>query len=346
MRLNALHFLVAIGMVATLLSDPVGAQHSWQPQPDKAGLMVVSAHPDDEGIFFGGTLPYYTRVLDAPTVHVSMTSGDWVRPPEVREEELRNADWVYGLRNEPLFPRFKDAPTHAPGQNGGYLNSIDATWDWWNDGELDGYGTFGEDAAAGRQRAIDTMATYVRTYKPEVLVTHDLDGEYGHDNHKATAIAVVEAYYRAADPSYLDGLDPWQTKKLYVHFYGQNRLFHDFWELTSIDLSGNGMADTTPRRVADLGLDEHVSQGSPDVSTVYRTGENFDAWPSEWWGLYASTVGPDTIADPFTIQGTTYEGWARGDFLENIVSIPEPSALLLTGVGLPVLAFYGWRRRR
>ena len=74
----------------------------------------------------------------------------------------------------------------------------------------------------------------------------------------------------------------------------------------------------TPRQVADLGLDEHISQGRPDVSTVYRTDDNFNGHHSEWWGLLRSTVGPDTIADDFTIMGTNYTGWALGNFFENL----------------------------
>lgn len=307
------------------LNDFAYVANDWHTYVNQRGIMFVSAHPDDEGIFFGGALPYYAQVLKVPTVHISMTSGDWHRPPEVREEELTNADTVYfgctlttsiGLPPDPsadlLFPRFKDAPT----------STVDGTWDWWNDGvQANG------DAAAGKQKAIDTVATYIRTFKPDVIVTHDFDGEYGHSNHKATAIAVAEAYDRAAEPGYVDGNDPWQAMKLYIHqsesglgtsgrsFLGW--LFHDYWENTTIDSDDDGTPDMTPRQVADSGLDMHISQGRPDVSTVYRTDENFNGHHSEWWGLYRSTVGTDTVEDDFTIMGTTYSGWARGDFLEN-----------------------------
>lgn len=327
-------------------------------------LMVFSAHPDDESIFFGGVLPYYTQVQQRSTVHVSMTSGDWVRAPEVREAELVNADEIYfgrtvsssiGLSPDPdadlHFPRFKDAPTHSGANHGGYADSIDATWDWWNDGELDGFGSSGQDAAAGKQKVIDAVATYIRVFQPAVIVTHDIDGEYGHDNHSATGMAAVEAYAQAADASYVDGNDPWQASKLYVHQseanglgstgYGfTNFLFHDFWEQNEAALGG-----LTARQVAQLGLDEHETQGSRDVSTVYRTGEGFDGHHSEWWGLLESTVGPDTIADAFSIEGYNYNGWARGDFFENIVAsthAPSPAAL---PAGLTLLALAAMRRR-
>ena len=307
--------VVAVCMHTSFISFAGGQGHPWQPQPDRAAVMVISAHPDDEGIFFGGVLPYYTQVRRLPTVHISMTSGDFGRPPEVREEEMRNADWVYGLRNEPLFPRFKDEPT----------STLDQTWDVWADGVIDG-----DDVQEGREAAARYVAEQIRMFRPAVIVSHDIDGEYGHNNHRASSLAVIDAWSLAADASEdISGLPAYQADKLYIHqseanglgtpgFEFENWLFHDYWEDTTIDTNGDGIPDSTPREVADLGLDEHISQGRPDVSTVYRNDDNFDGHHSEWWGLYESTVGPDTLVSSFEIEGATYIDWARGDFFENI----------------------------
>ena len=323
------------------------------PAPD-AELMVIHAHPDDEGIFFGGVLPYYTRVQQRETVLINMVSDRKNKDPTVRETELRNAAAHYGVQNEPVFARFMDH-AHLPGG----INSLSNAWNTWDGDDSNGVADDnGNGIPDGRDEAALYLAEQIRRYKPEVIVTHDLDGEYGHGAHQATAWVTADAFYLAADAS-LDvaGLDPWQAQKLYIHQSEANGLgttgetfvnwlFHDYWEDINIDSDGDGFPDRTPRQIADEGLDFHVSQGQPDVSTVFRTNENFDGHHSEWWGLYASTVGPDTIADPFTIQGAPYESWARGDFFENVVSVPEPSTFLLTAVGLLVLVFYGWRRRR
>ncbi|HOX55759.1 MAG TPA: PIG-L family deacetylase [Candidatus Paceibacterota bacterium] len=296
------------------------ADYPWEPPPDKIVIMAVNAHPDDEGIFFGGALTYYSAARRLPTLLVSLTSGDWIPSNlTVREEELRCAAWTYGLRYEPLFPRFRDVPSQSLNPNP-YRNTIDATWDYWADGVLQGDGS---DVQAGKLRAIHYLAEQIRRYRPEVIISHDTKGEYGHDNHRATAYVATNAFFVAADPGAaapnLAGLPPWQAKKLYLHLYPVNRLFHRFGEDAIPDLTNR-----TPRQVADLGLDCHVSQGRPDVSTVYRVGENFDGYSSEWWGLYASTVGPDTVlSNSLIVNGYTVPaGVAAGDFLEHIVVEP------------------------
>jgi LmbE family N-acetylglucosaminyl deacetylase len=297
---------------------------AWQPRPEKARLMVISAHPDDESIFFGGTYPYYTQVRQLPTVGISMTSGDWNRVPEIREAEFRNATWAYGLRNQPIFPRFKDYPT----------STLDQTWDVWADGVLGD----GSDVEEGKLKATRALAYWIRRYRPDVVVTHDFDGEYGHKNHQATAWACTWAVPMAADPAVdLDGLPAWQVKKFYIHNYdpgspnGTVPIFHDHWQDVSIDSNGDGTPDQTPIDTANVGSDFHVSQGQPNVSTCYASGETSSGWepyPCEWWGLYSSTVGPDTIEPDFLAPDAnnspmTYSGWALGDFFEHLTTFPD-----------------------
>jgi len=290
-RYAALRLCPAV-LLAVIVSRAARAQdYGWALPPAKAEIMVISAHPDDEGIFFGGALPYYTQVRRLALVHISMTSGDYVLAPQVREGELRCADWTYGLRFEPLFPRFRDYPTQT----------LNQTWDIWADGVLDG-----DDVAAGRYAAASYVAQQIRRYRPEVILTHDLDGEYGHANHKATAWATADAANLAADATEsLGGLEPWQAKKLYTHLYNRtstqpmlNRLYHD-WSTPCPELAGS-----TPLQVADAGLACHASQGGAQLPSQWA-GRRF----AEQWGLYASSVGADTLGP---------DGVAHGDFFEHV----------------------------
>lgn len=321
-------------MIGWLVVALTAGAHDWQSPPDKITVLFVNAHPDDEGIFFGGTMPYYNLVVRTPALLLSMTSGDWRGPQMMltREQELREAAWIYGFRYEPLFLRFKDIPSGSLATNP-YPNKIDLTWDWWADGA--GQGPTGlngtNDVAEGRQRAINYVAEQIRRYRPDIIVTHDARGEYGHDNHIATCIAVTNAFFVAADPTAtapnLAGLPPWQAGKLYLHLWPEKALFHTGGEERTIPLDGT---NASPRQVANLGLDRHVSQGahtSIDVSSVYTSGSGFDGYASEWWGLYASVVGEDTVlTSNRTVEGyVVTNGAAAGDFLENVFAWPPLS---------------------
>lgn len=304
-------------------SDPRSndSGYAWQPRPQKAGLLVVAAHPDDEGIFFGGTIPYYAKVKGISTILLSMTSGDSNTDSQIREQQLRAAAWTYGMRWQPLFARLKDRPT-----------DVNGTWDIWADGVIDG-----DDIAAGRLKAAMYVAKIIRLYRPEIIATHSTTGEYGHNDHIATCQSVIDAWSLAANPEIdIEGLPPWQPKKLYVHEWNTNRLFHDYWETPDSNLNGK-----TPRQTTLAGLQYHYNQSN--VSTIYLTGEvraGWDAHPSEWWGLYGSTVGYDTITPDFMVAGQSYSGWAKGDFLEH-VTIPANTPPLIRGPS-SIDATYPW----
>jgi len=302
-----------IAAACALINRAPAQTYNWLPPTNKITLMAVWAHPDDEGIAGGGSLPYYSGVLNVPTMLVCMTYG-W---GDQRDNELRAAAWTYGLRYAPLFGQFADInSSNVP--NNPYTNTIDMTWDYWAGVGFKGDGS---DVAAGKARAINYVAEQIRRYRPDVIITHDINGETGNDNHKATAYAVMQAFSVAADPTAtatnLVGLAPWQAKKLYVHLYPINRLFHEYWENPYPSLGNQ-----TPRQVATTGLHCHVSQG-PDrwiVASVYNPTYYRSQWPSEWWGLYASTVGPDTVlTNSLTVNGYRVGGVASaGTFLEHI----------------------------
>jgi LmbE family N-acetylglucosaminyl deacetylase len=293
----------------------LSGSYPWNPEPAKAALMVVSAHPDDEGIFFGGVIPYYSTVADVPMVHISMTAG-WFDggPTETRQNELRDADWAYGLRNEPIFAGFADF--YDMGRN-----SDNETFDVWLDGRFDNDpGQW----APGRLAAASYLATQIRIYQPDVIVTQDLEGEYGHGNHMAAGLAAADAFALAADPNFTDGNAPWQAQKLYTHLYDRepaypmiDKLWMD-WSTPSPELGGK-----TPLEVADEGLAMHVSEGGSELVTTWE-GRRF----SEQWGLYLSAVGPDTVSA---------DGWAHTDFFENVVplnTVPVRTAGTLTPIGV------------
>ncbi len=305
----------------------------YEPQPEKAMIMIVCAHPDDEGIFFGGILAYYTQVLKVPTVLICTTLGEYaydnsgeLNPgQEVKPIEFPVCVKRYGFRNEALLPLFQQSK---------YNDTVARSWQDWSNGPKNMIAN--NDVAIGKQTMSRYLAEQIRIFQPEVLITLSQDGEYGHPNHKCMYHASVAAWDLAngIDASITDEAGthdisatgiigaPWQVKKLYAHRYGSNRLFHDFGEDVSIDTNGDGVPDQSPRGAVEFGLSYLTYTGNADVATVFETGDTYDPYHSEYYGLVRTTVGYDTVESNFTVPGdttgSTYSGWARGDFLENI----------------------------
>lgn len=259
----------------------------WAPYPEKADLLVVTAHPDDEGIFFGGALPYYTQVRDKATILIGMTGDESNHAGFNRREELERAAWHYGVQHQPINYQYPDVNSDIGNQ-----------WD----------------PAGGGQGVVNRLAEEIRRFKPDVLLTHDFNGEYGHAAHRFTASALVDAYEIAADPSVdLGGLAPWQAQKLYIHRLrnpggseptpsptvnpNTGYMYHS-WEETFDELGGK-----SSREIANEALQCHLDAIKvwPDlqVSSRHVSGEVFDGHHAEDWGLYASEVGPDSVDSDF-----------------------------------------------
>ena len=251
---------------------PADAQ-LWNPPVDKADLMVLSTHQDDELVFMGGTIPYYAVALQKPTVIVYMTNC-----ARYRRAEALNALWKMGVRDYPDFINLKDEK----------VGSIEAGIKLWG----------------GKDKVLSLVVERIRRYKPEVIVAQDLNGEYGHNQHKITARCAKYAIDAAADPSqYPESAQKygtWQVKKLYHHLYKENTLEMD-WETPMEALGGK-----TPLEVAKIGMKEHSSQTGAYAVKSHGTYDNSK------FGLYFTTVGEDV---------------AKNDFLENID--PDASAKYL-----------------
>lgn len=300
--------------------------YDWQPQPDKAALMVVAAHPDDEGIFFGGAIPYYAAGRNLPTVLISATNGDGGQnhltpypddivgeawgTSDLRVGELMEAAWGYGLRNKPIV-----GPVLAD-----HFNVHDLT---------------------------PFMVQQIRLYRPDVIITHDpVNGEYGHGDHVYTGLAVISAFMQAANPNIVvyddegNELAPWQPLKLFVHLHPHNTMTHTWEEpLEAFEgLSSREVVDEAMRAhrsqstgywqwETDLGGDDN-KPGAPPSPTVRWAPHD---WSSELWGLYAWADGYRIVADNDFFAG-----------IDTTQYLPEPMSLSLLGIGAVLML----RRRR
>jgi LmbE family N-acetylglucosaminyl deacetylase len=184
-------------------------------QPDdryKADILVVVAHPDDEG----AATPYLARAIDEGkrVAVVYGTSGgnggnevgseQASALGEVRQIEARKANAYLGITNV-WFLRGKDTAS----QN--VLQSL-ANW--------------------GHGECLEELVRLIRLTRPEVILTF-LPGTFigeDHGDHQAAGVLATEAFDLAGDPTvfpeqvagptrrletFLENLRPWQTKKIY-----------------------------------------------------------------------------------------------------------------------------------
>lgn len=229
---------------------------SWH-DCDKADLMLLAAHPDDELLWFGGLLPTYAgeRGLNVQVVYA-------VKSTPQRRLELLDGLWHCGVTAYPAFLGFADARAKTK-------ETMYRRW--------------------GKNKVFAGLTDVIRHYRPEVLVTQDFGGEYGHGAHRVVADAAVQCVGFAADASkYRDGEHsaPWQVKKLYIHLYDQHQVRMD-WH---IPLAAFGGKDSMT--VATEALDCHASQ----VRNGWAMTEGGEM-DNTLFGLYFTTVGPDERGD-------------------------------------------------
>ena len=183
----------------------------WQPTVEKADLMLLVAHPDDEILFFGGMLPEYAGERGLSVVVCYMTCNT-----TARRSELLNGLWLCGVRTYPDIGTFWDKYA---------LKKTDPIYSAWN----------------GKNNVDKYVTALIRKYRPEVLVTHDVNGEYGHGAHMVCAEAAQACVITAADETkFADSAKlygAWQVKKLYIHLYKENQITLD-WDIPLASQNG------------------------------------------------------------------------------------------------------------
>ena len=233
--------------------------HDWQPAVEKADLMVMVAHPDDELLWFSGLIPTYAGEMQKDIIVGYLTCSDsW------RELELLNGLWHCGVRTYPSVGSFRDFKI---------------------------FETAGVYSVWGRKDIRTYMVQQLRQYQPEVVVTHGIAGEYGHGQHIVCAEMLIEAVTLAADESYdpasVKKYGAWQVKKLYLH-QGDNPTTTMDWCRPLSAFGGKTGFD-----VACEAYQMHLSQmGGGEYYEVAAEGTAYDSFV---YTLLHSTVGEDTL---------------------------------------------------
>ena len=269
--------------------------------------MQFFAHPDDEAFGTGGTLARYANeghrvvLVCATRGEAGEIAAESLATPEtlgqVREEELRCAAAKIGV-SELIFLNYRDSGMVGTSENEDPAAFINAP----------------------AEEVVPEIVRIIREFRPEIVITFEPNGGYGHPDHIAIHQHTVAAFHRAGGPRYMPELAPvWQPQRL---FY--TAIPSSFFLEVRDKMRALGM-DTS-----DLDRFEESSEQWPDeqVHAVIDVSEWIDA---KWEALYChrTQFGPNNLFRRLP-EGTMKQMMGKEHYA---LAWPEPEeGLVLSGL--------------
>lgn len=266
-------------------------------------LLGLFAHPDDEGSISGALLKYSisgdeTGLVCATRGEVGEIADPALATPEnlgqVREGEMRAAAEVLGVHNL-WFLGYRDS-----GMAGTPENQDPRAF-----------------AQANAAEVVGKLVAIIRQFRPQVMVTFDESGAYGHPDHIAIYRHTTSAFYAAADAvQYPEHGPAHMVSKLYYTAFPRSFIREMGTWLQSQNYEGS-FSNLDPEK---LGIpDEQISvwlnvepwletknrswsmhrtQMDPNNAMAQLPEEIQRRWRShEYYQLAASRVGPDIAGE-------------------------------------------------
>ncbi|HEY8600095.1 MAG TPA: PIG-L family deacetylase [Thermomicrobiales bacterium] len=264
-------------------------------------LLVVHAHPDDECIGTGGALARYSAE-GVRTVLITATLGDEgeIHDPElveeearprlatIREEELRRAVKVLSVSELELLgyrdSGMIDTPANAHPDN--FHN-------------------------ANFEEAVGRVVRLIRRHRPQVVVTYNEDGGYGHPDHLQCHRVTAAAYDAAGDPTRFPGVgEPWSPSKFYATAWSR-----ELWQ---------GLREEMQARGIPFG-DEREDEGA-DEAEKSAAGEEQGAEADEPWGQPEESITAFIDTSPYWATAREALRQHRTQPLEFFLKLPDDLA--------------------
>ncbi len=304
---------LVIVFLAMPLRNTTAQEPKELPSPDeryKADIVLVVAHPDDEG----AATPYLARALDehkriAVVFGTGGSSGANEAGAEqaaalgaIREIEARNALTTLGITNV-WFLGGKDTAS----QN--VLQSL-ANWD--------------------HGASLEQLVRLVRLTRPEVILTF-LPGTFigeDHGDHQASGVLATEAFDLAGDPAtfpeqlagptkrlepLLENLRPWQPKKIY-YFPDADR--EDIFRGKGPDYSVKEISKATKQPYWRMALDSFRAHQTQAKSFLDKLAQMDEAQIEKM----AASDGGSTDALHFVLGKSLVGGSTTGDIFEGVTT--------------------------
>lgn len=257
-------------------------------EDERADLVLFSTHSDDDQLFFAGVLPYYAGEMGYRVQVVYLTNHrNW---NNIRFHEALDGLWNVGVTRYPGGGIFNDD----------YSKSLKEAYDIFARNDVS------EDDLVGF--AVEQL----RRYKPLVALGHDLNGEYGHGQHRLFADILTKAVELTDDPdaypASVEAYGIWRVPKLYLHLYDQNVIVMD-WDQPLEAFGGLTAYQVTKYR----GFPSHVSQYSDYewyMDGAQKATEVKKYNPC-YYGLYFSSCPEDDEKKDFFEHLVTYDEQIR-----------------------------------
>ena len=262
----------------------------WQPPlEDSTDILLLSTHGDDDQLFFAGLIPTYTSMEGVGVQVAYMT--DHRNLTNQRTHEILNGLWATGCTAYPVMAEFPDF-------------RIDSLKDTYREFKNLGY---------SEEQLLGYVVELLRRFKPQVVVGHDIEGEYGHGMHMVYTDCLIKALEISNDETQYPDLAAtyglWEVPKTYLHLYEKNTIELDY------DQPLDAFDGMTAFEVSQkLGYPCHVSQQNTWF-TDWINGDNNEItkasqikrYNPKFFGLYQSTVGEDVARNDFLENITTYQ---------------------------------------
>ena len=191
-------------------------------------LLLVHAHPDDESIGQGATMAKYVAEGRGVTL-VTCTAGEMgeILVPELEHLAADRTDGLGLHRKDELEAAMKELGVTDHRFLGGFGTYRDSGMKWHDDGHAIPADDVHDNAFwnADLTEAADHLVAVIREVRPQVLVTYDQFGGYGHPDHIQAHRVATYASALAAVPSYRQDLGAaWDIAKIYWGAMSESRM--------------------------------------------------------------------------------------------------------------------------
>src|SRR6478752_5907154 len=191
-------------------------------------LLLVHAHPDDECIGNGATMAKYVAEGRHVTL-VTCTAGEMgeILVPELEHLAADKEDRLGEHRKGEIADAMRVLGVTDHRWLGGFGRFRDSGMKWHEDGYAIPADDIHDNAfwRADLTEAADHLVAVIREVRPQVLVTYDQFGGYGHPDHIQAHRVATYAAALAAVPSYRKDLgEAWDIAKIYWGAMSETRM--------------------------------------------------------------------------------------------------------------------------